>query len=327
MRHGFYSILITGLLSLAAAGRPAASPLSSHLEALHALDACMAHVFDANETVFEDAPLNLDSVCPDLGAQLNKPFFARLQPPLQRETTFRQLHDAQRSLASFTPAYSSRPKTLNHAGLTALLNDIYEPVVKPDSSSDLIDRFMTWIEEKLRGFFAENDWLTRNFDFTPEPDSGMFKGLVNTLIVILIVFILYIVINELRAANIWAMLKRRQRRAMHSETNIQVTEAQTIHHLGDIRKLPLDQQAPALLRFTIQTLVARDVLPGRYSLTNREFLALVHATLPGVAGDFAALVNSGELVVYGKQDLSEEHTAALFDNVKHIEQVRSAHTS
>ena len=318
MRHGLHTLLKISLLSFVAAGQPAASPVS---EAQQALDECVAHVFATQYTVFEDAPLALDSVCPQLDSQLDKQVFTRLQPSLQTETTFRQLHDAQRSLASFAPAAPGSRYRFDHSRLAELLEEVYEPETRPEPSSNFIDKFWSWVDEKLRDYFDDEDnWLTRNFNITPEKDSGLFKGIVYTLVVILIVTILYIIINELRAANVLSLFKRRHRRRIHKPAGNQSVPATSFRHLADIGGLPLNQQASALLGYTIQFLIERQLLPRQYSLTNREFLAVLTDRLPGAAASFEKLVSTGEQVIYGKRDLPAESAALLFEQVRHIEQ-------
>lgn len=309
-------LLTVGLLSLATAGHVFATPRT---QAQQAIDDCVGQILASQVTVNQDAPIHLDTACPELGHQLDAEIFAQLQPPLQQDTTFRQLHDVQRSLRSFSAGPPAQQQALDHPALPGLLEDIYEPYIKPELPPNPIDEFWSWVGDKLREFFDEDNWLTRNFDFSPTADKGLFEGLKNTVIVVLIVMVLYILISELRAANVIGLLKRRRRRHGQRETASHDIRAQVIRHLQDIQALPHHQQVPALLRYAIRHLIELQVLPRQYSLTNREFLALVHKNLPAVAQDFETLISTGERVVYGNQSLPAGAAAQLFEHVRHIE--------
>lgn len=309
-------LLIVCLLSLVTAGDIFASP---YTEIRQLVDDCVKRQFARQATVYQDAPLDLEKVCPDLSLQLDNEVLAQLQPPLQRETTFSQLHDVQRSLRSFTPAQTTGSHALDHAGLQALLDEVYEPNVKAEIPPNPIDKFWTWVGNKLREYLDEDNWLTRNFDFTPASDKNLLEGLKNTVIVILIVMVLYILISELHAANVLGLLKGRRRRSRGSGTATTHLRQQHLQNLRDISSLPPGQQAPALLRYAIRYLVERRVLPHQYSLTNQEFLALVRENLPVVARDFETLVSTGDQVLYGNMNLPDADTEKLYEHVRTIE--------
>ena len=316
--------LIVCLLSFATAGDIFAS---SYTEIRQLVEECVERQFAPQATVYEDAPLDLEAVCPDLSLRLDNDIFAQLQPPLQHETTFRQLHDVQRSLQSFAPAQNAGPTALDQAGLQALLEEVYEPHVKPELPPNPIDKFWAWVGDKLREFLNEDNWLTRNFDFTPASDKGLLAGLKNTVIVILIVLVLYILISELRAANVVGLFRRRRRHQARFETGELNSRQSPVHNLRNISDLPLNQQVPAMLRYAIHYLVEQRVLPRQYSLTNQEFLALVRKNLPDVAQDFESLVSTGEQVLYGNKSLPADDAAKLYAHVKNIEHTPGKGTS
>lgn len=287
-----------------------------------AFDACINVLLERKEPVYQADTVSLKKVCPDLAARLDEPALAHISPPLTDSTSFSQLHDVLRALKSNTPSMNAGNWQLDHAGLNKLLDEVYVPETKPEEVKSFIDVFWDWVREKLREYFEGDNWFTRTFDIKPEPGDEFFEGLKNTTIVILVVFILYIIINELYAANISKFFKRRRMQKSTAADRFS-TSNNALHNLNDILQLPLRQQVPALLRYSLQVLISKGIIPRRYSLTNREFLELTRQHAPEISRDLEIIINSSDRVLYGNKSIAAGDASLLFDRVRKLESTQA----
>lgn len=289
---------------------------------LHLLDTCLNRLHEVEHASDPDEEVTLSDSCPELSLQLDNPQLAQLEPALEDETSLSQLVDVQHSLNSLQASPASR-----HApdlkGLKQLLKNIYKPEKEVKPLENPIDKMLEWISQKIRQFFQHDNWLTRNLHFEKKPGENFIKGMTNTIVVILIVLVLYIIINELYAANIISLFKRRAGKRMRMRENELQTQSTALIGIKEISELPLNHQVPALLRYTLQYLIDKQVLPRRYNLTNQEFLAILRQRLPAASRDFELLVNSGDRVLYGRKSMAVGDASQLFEHVRKIEQLPS----
>jgi hypothetical protein len=312
MQQKFYVIFMVCLCAGCATGSTMAATDQSPLELV---DSCLSRLHTSKHG---NNNVTLSAACPELSLQLDNPQLAQMDPPLDDETTLRQLHDVQHSLRSLQVQVASVPAPALE-GLPQLLKKIYDPAKHAKPPENPIDKMLEWISQKIRHFFSQDNWLTRNFHFENKLGKNTIKSITNILVVLMVVLVLYILINELRAAKILKLFNRqRGKRRREQEVQMQATQATAINEIGE---LPRNHQVPALLRYTLQYLMDKQVLPRRYNLTNREFLAILEQKFPEASNDFASLVDSGERVVYGQQVLAAEATSQLIAQVKQIEQL------
>lgn len=303
------------------AGSVFASEKKSEQQIVIDLDACINTLLNKEKTVYQGNPLTLKQDCPKLLPYLTDPLFEHISPPLEDKTTFSQLYDVLRILKSARVNKHVTNWQFDHAGLSKLLDEVYEPIAKPEEINNFVDVFWKWIEQKLREYLGEDNWFTRTFDFDIEPGDDLFSGLKNLLIAMLVVMILYIIINELYAANIRQYFSRRKA----AKTSVQ---KQLERHnkaptgLNDIIQLPLRQQVPALLRYSLQVLIKKGVIPNRYSLTNQEFLKITKKHAPEISRDLGMIITSSDKVLYGNKSISAGDASLLFEYAKKLE---SAH--
>jgi hypothetical protein len=294
-----------------------ASPASSPLDLLNH---CVAHVQHGQHSVDANTEVTLSDSCPNLSLALSDPAFAQLEPALEDDTTLGQLRDAQRSLLSLQ-APPATAKTLDYAGLQSLLKQVYDPAKEPKPVENPIDKMLDWISQKIHDFFKRDNWLTRHLPFENKLNKNVIKGFTKLLVVIIIVLVLFIVINELRAADILSLLRRKHRRGRRQGEQVIEAHRALPPGLKQIGELPLQQQVPALLRYSLQCLIDKHILPRRYNLTNQEFLGILKQELPTAGRDFEFVVTSGEQVVYGNKPLPPGDAAQLFEHVRNLEKI------
>lgn len=311
------AIFTACLLTLCETGSSFASEVTTPL---FLIETCINRLATDNEPNDHADNPNLKNVCPELVSILNHPRLAHLEPPPGDEVTVSQLYDIQRSLKSFEISPAISP-SFDHAGLKQLLEKIYEPEQKPTKIENPIDKFWEWVGQKLRDYFKEDNWFSRHFDFKNETGTNIFDGIKNSIIVILIVLVFYIIINELRAAEIIKLFRRRYRNQDARAADELRSQGATLQGISDISNLPMNRQIPALLRYTLQYLIDKNVLPHRYNLTNQEFLTIIKHELPLISRDFELLVTTVDKVIYGRKSLAAGDASKLYDNVKKIMQL------
>lgn len=291
---------------------------SNDTATLKLIDACLEHIRQQPNAT--DDEVTLSESCPELSISLNDPGLAQLDPIVEDDTSLAQLEDARQSLRSRHPT-AMATHTLNTQEVASALKQVYQPPKEIKPSQSLLSKALDWIGEKLRNFFQRDNWLTRNLDAENKLGKDVMASALNVIVVILVVLVLFIVVNEFRAARIHKLFRRRRYRRSHPDEHDLSLQDALPHGLKGISTLPRNRQVPALLHYSLQILMDKQILPRRENLTYREFLAMLKERLPESTRDFEQLVNSGERVLYGKQSLQAGDTEQLYARVKNIEQL------
>ena len=307
------SAIFMACLLLTGAGSAMAS---SDTSTLGQIDTCLDHIRQQKATT--DDEVTLSESCPGLSISLSDPALAQMDPIIEDDTSPAQLEDVRQSLISRHPT-STAAHTLNTQNVASVLKQVYQPPKEIKPSQSLLSKALDWIGEKLRNFFKRDNWLTRNLDAENKLGKDVMSSVLNAIVVILVVLVLFIVVNEFRAASIHKLFRRRRYRRLQSDEQDLATQEALPRGLKGISTLPLNLQVPALLHYSLQVLMDKQILPRRENLTYREFLAILKEKLPESTGDFEQLINSGERVLYGKQALLAQDTDQLYARVKNIE--------
>lgn len=292
----------------------AAGPLSL-------VESCLHKLQHTEESTDSGDSFTLSDTCPELSLALDSTALAHLEPALEDKTTLGQLRDVQRSLRSLQSAPKEQhAPALNN--LLGILKQTYTPEKKSKPLENPVDKLLEWAGKKLREYFKKDNWITRHFHIDNKISKTTLKGMLNVGILILVIIVLFIIVNEMRAAGIFSLFRYRRGVRQHQHDLNQQKQDLSWVNLGDISALPLHVQIPALLSYTLQKLIDRKVLPGRYNLTNQEFLNILRRKLPEAAQDFEQLVNNSERVVYGNKSVSDSDAHQLLEGVRHIEQLQ-----
>lgn len=294
---------------------------SSQSDIVDAFNLCINNLLSQQKQVYTNDPISLKQQCPNLLPFLDQPDLAHFSPPLQDKTSFSQLLDISRTLENSRKIPNTNKWELDHAGLDSLLDEVYVQETDKNEIKSFTDIFWDWVAENIRKYFDSDNWFTRNLDTSFKPGDGFFEGLKNTVVVILIAFILYIIINELYAANISKYFARRKARKAIADDRHESTN-NPLYGLNDILQLSIRQQVPALLRYSLQILIKKGVIPKRYSLTNQEFLKIARNHLPELSRDLEIIVNTSDKVLYGNKTIAAGDASRLFERVRKIENLR-----
>jgi len=288
---------------------------------LSLLDTCLTRLHDVEHATHDSDQVTLSDSCPELSLQLTNPELEQLEPSLEDETTLGQLKDVQRSLRSLQapPAYKHTPAITD---VKQILKKIYTPENQAKPVENPVDKLLEWVGKKIREFFQHDNWITRHFHFDNKISKNVIKGMFNIFILLLVVIVLFIIVNELRAASFFSLFGCKRGKRRHQPETGFVAEGPQRIGLLEISELPLNRQVPALLRYTLQQLIDKQILPGRYNLTNQEFLRILRQKLPNASRDFEQLVNTGDNVVYGNKTVAADDASKLLEHARHIEQLR-----
>ena len=274
------------------------------------IDACLTRLHDVEHASKPDQVVTLSHSCPELSLQLDNSQLDQLEPALEDLTTLGQLRDASASLSSLQ-SHAARTHAPSVKGLKQLLDKVYTPEKKAKPLVNPVDKLL------------QDNWLSRNLHLNKKPSEKVILGITNIIVLLLVVLVLFIIVNELRAANVFKLFGRRSGKRRRPRDRGSRPETGTAIGIQEIGELPLKHQVPALLRHALHYLIDQQVLPRRYNLTNQEFLDILRQQLPAASRDFAQLVDSGERVVYGNKTISPEETRHLYEYVRNIEQTPS----
>ncbi len=286
------------------------------------IDTCLTRLHNVEHATHASDNVTLSDSCPELSLQLTNPELDQLEPALEDETTLRQLKDVQRSLLSLqaTPAYKHTPAVTD---VKQILKKIYTPENQTKPVENPVDKLLDWVGKKLREFFQHDNWISRHFHFDNKISKNVIKGMFNIFVLLLVIIVLFIVVNELRAANFFTLFGHKRGKRRHQLVRGLATEDSQRVGIREISELPLNRQVPALLRYTLQTLMDKHILPHRYNLTNQEFLGLLRQNLPDASNAFELLVNTGDKVIYGNKLITTEENRQVLEHVRQIEQLQS----
>jgi hypothetical protein len=222
----------------------------------HALDACIGSL--SPDVVGLD---NIKEACPGLQGALQQLGIAALMPANQHNLLTR---DGLINLRSLLERYEKPPQReqVDVDNLHSVLESLREPVAAERSLS-WYERFRQWLREAFNKQEQQaNPWLRQWLDEHSMSETvrlALFYG-VMLLVVVLAVLI---VVNEFRAAR----AGRRKARAATAEAD---SRGALSSALLDVQSR--GEQASALLRMLIATLVKTGRLHSAHSLTHRELM-------------------------------------------------------
>lgn len=285
------------------------------------LNRCINKQFTPGQATERTTTINIKTKCPGLYQLRNQPLIAQLQPPLRKETTVNQLLDIRALIIADTGpntrAKSTESVDLNQ--LPALLKQYYIPPEHKPEEPDLWDKVKDWLREMLIKQHEQSpEWL-KNYLNSLDPSTDTWGMILKFSIVILILSVLIIVFNELRAANIFAALRHRRG---HQKSITDQTGA--VSNKPDSEQ-PIDQLADKefvgqILCKTLTFLMHHKILPEKFSYTNYEFLQHAQLRDETFLGSLRELFSNTDIVLYGDRGYSMEQRRELQQLVEQIMQ-------
>lgn len=292
---------------------------------VQAVEQCIDSQFQAGEATRRDQTINLQQTCPTLAGARQHALLSAVQPPLSDAVTVSQLLDIRAILHTRTRSVAS-DRRYAYSNLDALLEETYLPreEFKPDPT--LWQRFIEWLRELLTPEDAKPPpWLKAFLESIELPETDTIMLFLKGTLALLVLLALLMIFNELRAANLlsaWRHIKRQRGQPTDAQPDLPAPGKSL--NLEQINHLPDKQFAGQLLSRTLLTLMQRQILPPRFSLTNRELLRRLPQERNALLPDLHRLIDTSEAGLYGDQPLDPQQRQQMLDLSRKLTRIEEA---
>ena len=255
---------------------------------------CVADIERAARAAAEDdEPLLLGDVCPQIAALINDAGWA--ETLLDADAMY-VAAESFPAIAALAPAYDNPPAAVNLSleALDAALDDVAARI--PPQQLSLWDRALQWLQERFgrRGNF-DAGWLDEWLEGLTIPERWL-RVVVIVLGVLLVIATALIVLNELRAAGVFARTQARARFGVDGPALFD--EAPRALNLEDVQRAPLAQQPALLLALVLARLRRKTAIAD--TLTHRELVAAGGRAVPEAQRSaFTTVVRAAERATFG----------------------------
>ena len=269
--------------------------------ALFMLMLLYAGVGNADDELMETSP------CPGLVSSYDVEIFERLLVVTDAE--FASIEDCEQ-LAEF---YSDSPLlsdySLNYSRLSAIVDETWQPA-NEEAPFLLLEAILSWMK---RLGFEEHAESVRNFVNEYMPAQESIRLFFTVVIWFIIIGTLVVVLYELYRAGMLRMPCLRGRL-----DDGKMAENKPFMQWDAIPALPLREQISALLQYSIDYLVARNLVPSSNSYTYRELISCLEKSDSRKAGLLREQIDLTEPVLYGDERVSEELIIACRDKSRSL---------
>lgn len=316
------ALTLLGLLLLQTTVRASDLPAP---QLLQAVEQCLETQFQAGEATGRDQSINLPQHCPTLAGARQHALLNPVQPPLADEITVSQLLDIRAILHTRTRSAASG-RQYAYPDLDALLEKTYLPREEFKPSPTLWQRFIEWLRELLTPEDAEPPpWLQAFLESIELPETDTIMLFLKGALALLVLLALLMIFNELRAANLLSALRHiKRQRGKPTDDQPDFPAPAGNLSLDQISRLPDKQFAGQLLSRTLLTLMQRQILPSRFSLTNRELLTRLPPQSSTLLPDLRRLVDTSEAGLYGDQPLAPQQRRQMLDLSRRLIRIEEA---
>lgn len=250
----------------------------------------------------------LDEFCPGIEHALVEfgyaPFISATQ--LEELSTY-SFVDLQHLAQRYTPRDSVPQHDLEGGKLDSILRSLEQPA-RAELAPGWFERFKRWLRKAFAQQEADPDsWVNRWLpDLTIS--EAVSKAIGYVLVVLVIVFAIGILINELRVAG----LMKRGKNARHARAAGSADDSgRAVIAASDLNALPLRERPSTLLRMLVATLVNTGRLRTERSLTHRELGSRASLEEQTQRECFQRVASLGERTVYGAGNVSAEEIESV----------------
>lgn len=269
--------------------------------ALFMLMLLYAGVGNAGDQLTETGP------CPGLVSSYDVEMFEQLL--VVTDDDFASIEDCMQ-LGEF---YSDSPRltdySLNYSRLQAIVDEIWKPV-NEEAPFLILEAIVSWMK---RLGFEEHAESFRNFVNEYMPAQESVRLFFTVLIWLIIIGTLGIFIYVFYRAGMLRVPRLRS----HTDDGI-TPENRDDMQWDMIPALPLREQISALLHYSIEHLVARNLVPSSNSYTNRELISCLEKSDSRKAGLLREQIDLTEPVLYGDERVSVEQVIACRDKSRRL---------
>ena len=269
--------------------------------ALFMLMLLYAGVGNADDELMETSP------CPGLVASYDMEMFERLL--VVTDTEFASIEDCE-VLGEF---YSDNSRlsdySLDYSRLSAIVDETWQPV-NEEAPFLLLEAILSWMK---RLGFEEHAEAVRGFVNEYMPAQESIRLFFTIVIWFIIIGALVVVLYEFYRAG---MLRMPRLRGRINSARMPVNKP--VMQWDVILALPLREQISALLQYSIEHLVARNLVPSSNSYTNRELISCLEKSDSRKAVLLREQIDLTEPVLYGNERVSEEQVIACRDKSRSL---------
>lgn len=291
---------------------------------LSRLDQCLSYI----EHRYQEDPgflFDLKEHCPDLSQLLaRKEFNGYLQQPLEQSITIDQLMDLQSIGQTInTTATDKNAYRFDFQTLPALLQNTL--VLEKEQDLSWWKRFLNW----LAAFFEKNetkppDWL-KNWLSELSIPGWFVEAFYQSVVLMLAVFLLVIIVLELKAAGIRNWFKQRAQRLSLGQSDTTI-EQHALLTWEAIAQLPPQQKITAAYKKTLHQLAQLKLIPNDTSLTNHELQSCLETSLGEKQPLFRQLISNVEAALYGEKAVGQEKSNTVAHSARQYTESLSGST-
>lgn len=260
-----------------------------------------AGVGNAGDELMETGP------CPGLVSSYDMEMFEHLL--VVTDADFASIEDCRQLGEFYSDSFRVSGYSLNYSRLQAIVDEIWQPV-NDEAPFLILEAIISWMKrlgfeehaESFRGFFNE---------YMPAQESVQFFFTV--VIWLIIICTLVVVLYEFYRAGMLRLPRLRNR----MDDGV-TPENRPVMQWDLIVALPLREQISALLQYSIEYLVVRNLVPSSSSYTNRELVSCLEKSDYRKAGLLREQIDLTEPVLYGDERVSEEQVIACRDKTRKL---------
>jgi hypothetical protein len=260
-----------------------------------------AGVGNAGDELMETGP------CPGLVSSYDMEIFEHLL--VVTDADFASIEDCRQLGEFYSDSFRVSGYSLNYSRLQAIVDEIWQPS-NEEAPFLILEAIISWMK---RLGFEEHAESFRDFfnEYMPAQESVQFFFTV--VIWLITICTLVVVLYEFYRAGMLRVPRLRNR----MDDGV-TPENRPVMQWNLMVALPLREQISALLQYSIEHLVASNLVPSSNSYTYRELLSCLEKSDYRKAGLLREQIDITEPVLYGDERVSEEQVIACRDKSREL---------
>ena len=260
-----------------------------------------AGISNASDELVQTSP------CPGLVSSYDVEKFEQVL--VVTDADFASIEDCEQLGGFFFTQPRTQQYSLDYSGLASIVDNIWQPVSE-EAPLLFLDALLSWMKDLGLEQHANT---FRDFISTYMPAEESVQLFFTIIIWLIVIAVLALVLYEFYRAGMLRLPRNRYKADADQQSAIRPAlewEA--------LMALPLREQISALLRYSIESLSSRNLLPASSSFTNHELIACLEKTDARKAPLLREQVELTEPVVYGNEPVTEAVVSACRAKVRDL---------
>jgi len=260
-----------------------------------------AGISNASDELVQTSP------CPGLVSSYDVEKFEQVL--VVTDADFASIEDCEQLGGFFFTQPRRQQYSLDYSGLASIVDNIWQPVSE-DAPLLFLDALLSWMKDL--GLEEHADTF-RDFISTYMPAEESVQLFFTIIIWLIVIAVLALVLYEFYRAGMLRLPRSR-----HNADDDQQSAIQPALEWQSVMALPLREQISALLRYSIDSLSSRKLLPASNSFTNHELIACLEQTDARKVPLLREQIELTEPVVYGNAPVTEAVVSACRAKVRDL---------